>query len=62
MCFRFDSDSTKIHTQNEFYLLMTDEQKQKEFNVAGKKFSMKLDNNFDYAGVATSLKNGILTV
>ena len=60
MCFRFDS--TKPHTQNKFYLLMTDEQKQKTFNVKDKKFSMKLDNNFDYAGVATSLKNGILKV
>ena len=60
MCFRFDS--TKTHTQNEFYLLMTDEQKQKTFNVKDKKFSMKLDNNFDYAGVATSLENGILKV
>ena len=60
MCFRFDSTGT--HTQNEFYLLMTDEQKQKTFNVKDKKFSMKLDNNFDYAGVATSLENGILKI
>ena len=60
MCFRFDSEKT--HTQNEFYLLMTNEQKQKTFNVENKKFSMKLDNNFDYAGVATSLENGILKI
>ena len=57
MCFKFDS--SKNHTVDKFYLLNTDN---KTFEVANKKFSMKLDNNFDYAGVATSLENGILTV
>ena len=57
-CFRFDLNKDKTYSITTFYLANAEG----SYNVENKKFSMKLDHNFDYAGIADTLEDGVLTI